>query len=122
MFKAKKAAKAAERPPPVQSTAKSKIADEEDLPPHKYFEYRSKKVNELRTSKIPDPYPHKFHTSMAIPEFIEKFSHVKRGEQLKNVQVALAGRVMVIRDNNKLKFYDLHGEVPAIFTILIPGI
>jgi lysyl-tRNA synthetase, class II len=48
---------------------------------------------------------------MVIPEFIEKYSHLQRGEQLKDIQVSMAGRVMVIRDNNKLKFYDLHGEV-----------
>jgi lysyl-tRNA synthetase, class II len=76
-----------------------------------YFEYRAKKINELRVSKDPDPYPHKFQVSMAIPEFIEKYSHLQRGEQLKDIQVSMAGRVMVIRDNNKLKFYDLHGEV-----------
>src|SRR5271170_5010367 len=108
--KARKAAKAAERPAPSQS-AKPKVTEDEDIPTHKYFEVRSKRINELRASKNPDPYPHKFHTSMAVPEFIEKYSYLKRGEQLKDTEIALAGRVMVIRDNNKLKFYDLHGEV-----------
>ena len=68
-------------------------------------------INELRTSKNPDPYPHKFQTSMAIPEFIQKFQHLKRGELLQHTEVALAGRIMTKRDTNKLKFYDLHGEV-----------
>ena len=84
---------------------------DEELPPHKYFEVRSKKINELRSTKNPDPYPHKFQTNMAIPQFIEKYTYLQRGEQLHDTQVALAGRIMVIRDNNKLKFYDLHGDV-----------
>jgi lysyl-tRNA synthetase, class II len=81
------------------------------MPPHKYFEVRSKKINELRTSKNPDPYPHKFQTTMAIPEFIDKYTHLARGDQLTNTPVSLAGRIMTIRDSNKLKFFDLHGEV-----------
>ena len=73
-------------------------------------------INALRESKNPDPYPHKFQTTISIPDFIEKYSHMKRGEQLKETEVALAGRIMVIRDNKKLKFYDLHGDVPSLST------
>jgi lysyl-tRNA synthetase, class II len=72
---------------------------------------RSKTINELRTTKSPDPYPHKFQISMAIPEFIEKYSHLQRGEMLRDVEVAVAGRILGTRDANKLKFYDLHGDV-----------
>lgn len=75
-------------------------------------------INDLRTSKSPDPYPHKFQTSMAIPAFIEKFSYLKRGELLQETEVAMAGRIMVKRDANKLKFYDLHGEVHLAFKSL----
>ena len=110
---AKKAQKAAERPAPAQSS-KPKVAAsalDEELPPHKYFEVRSKKINELRSTKNPDPYPHKFQTTMTIPEFIDKYTYLKRGEQVTGTEIAMAGRCMVIRDNNKLKFYDLHGEV-----------
>jgi lysyl-tRNA synthetase, class II len=78
---------------------------------------RSKAINDLRKSKNPDPYPHKFQTTMSIPDFVEKFSYLKRGEDLKDTQVALAGRIMVKRDSNKLKFYDLHGEVCLSFLI-----
>jgi lysyl-tRNA synthetase class II len=70
-------------------------------------------INDLRSTKKPDPYPHKFQTTMAIPDFIEKFEHLKRGELLQETEVALAGRIMVKRDANKLKFYDLHGEVSS---------
>lgn len=73
---------------------------------------RSKAINELRKTKNPDPYPHKFQTTMSIPDFVTKFSYLKRGEDVSDTHVALAGRIMVKRDSsNKLKFYDLHGEV-----------
>lgn len=52
---------------------------------------------------------------MPIPEFIEKYTHLKRGELLRDIEVALAGRIMVKRDANKLKFYDLHGDVSLPF-------
>ena len=76
-----------------------------------YFELRAKTINELRKTKKPDPYPHKFQTTMSIPDFIEMYQHLTRGESLQDTEVALAGRVMVKRDANKLKFYNLHGEV-----------
>jgi lysyl-tRNA synthetase, class II len=73
---------------------------------------RSKAINELRKTKNPDPYPHKFQTTMSIPDFVNKYSYLKRGEDVNDAHIALAGRIMVKRDSsNKLKFYDLHGEV-----------
>jgi lysyl-tRNA synthetase, class II len=72
---------------------------------------RAKAIDDLRVSKNPDPYPHKFQTTMSIPNFIEKYAYLKRGETLQETEIALAGRVMVKRDNNKLLFYNLHGEV-----------
>jgi len=69
-------------------------------------------INDLRTSKSPYPYPHKFQTTMAIPDFIEKYEYLKRGEHLQAGEVSMAGRIMVKRDANKLKFYELQGEVP----------
>jgi lysyl-tRNA synthetase, class II len=73
---------------------------------------RSKAINELRKTKNPDPYPHKFQTTMSIPDFVNKYSYLKRGEDVNDARIALAGRIMVKRDSsNKLKFYDLHGEV-----------
>jgi len=76
-----------------------------------YFEMRAKTINDLRTSKNPDPYPHKFQTTMNIPEFVEKYQHLARGESLQETEVALAGRIMVKRDAGGLKFYNLHGDV-----------
>lgn len=49
----KKAEKAAKNPAPVAS----KKAKEEELTPNQYFEIRSRQINELRTTKNPNPYP-----------------------------------------------------------------
>lgn len=38
-----------------------------------------------------NPYPHKFGVTCSLPEFIEKYSGLAAGEQLKDVTVSLAG-------------------------------
>jgi lysyl-tRNA synthetase, class II len=78
----------------------------------KAFELRANAINELRKTKNPDPYPHKFQTSTTIPEFVAKYQHLKRGEQLKGEMVTLAGRALEKRDARNILFYDLHGDVP----------
>lgn len=67
-------------------------------------------VEQLRSSGT-EPYPHKFHVSMAIPEFLEKFNHLKDGEMLNDISLTVAGRVHSQRvAGKKLKFYDLHAD------------
>jgi lysyl-tRNA synthetase class 2 len=104
----KKAEKAAKNPAPAASNKKAK---EEELTPNQYFEIRSRQINELRTSKTPNPFPHKFHVSIRIDKFVEKYAHLKRGEELKDEKVSIAGRVFTKRESGtQLKFYVLHGE------------
>lgn len=104
----KKAEKAAKNPAPAASSNKKK---EEELTPNQYFEIRSRQINELRTTKQPNPYPHKFKQSIRIDQFVEKYAHLKRGEELKEEKVAIAGRVFAKRESGtQLKFYVLHGE------------
>jgi lysyl-tRNA synthetase class 2 len=38
-----------------------------------------------------NPYPHKFHVSMSLPEYIEKYSSLEPGQQLTDVTVSVAG-------------------------------
>ncbi|KAF5102558.1 hypothetical protein D0Z03_000407 [Geotrichum reessii] len=103
----KKAEKAAKNPAP----AVNKKAKEEELTPNQYFEIRSRQINELRTSKVPNPYPHKFHVSIRIDQFVEKYAYLKRGDELKEEKVSIAGRVFTKRESGtQLKFYVLHGE------------
>lgn len=102
----KRAEKAAAAPP-----AKSGSKREDNLTPNEYFAIRSNQISELRKSRSPNPYPHKFQTTMSVPAFVAKFSHLKRGEQLKEDKVAFAGRVFAKRESGaNLKFYVLSGD------------
>lgn len=38
-----------------------------------------------------NPYPHKFHVSMLLPDYIAKYSGIQEGEQLKEEKVSVAG-------------------------------
>ena len=87
--------------------------DEESLDPRQYFEIRKKAIEALRTrsEKPVEPYPWKFHVSISLPEFIEKYNNLEAMQTLKDVKVTVAGRVHSIRSSGKkLKFYDLHGD------------
>ena len=55
-----------------------------------YFEIRSKAVEKLR-SDGPSPYPYKFHVSLSIPSFLEKFEGLKPEERLSAEETTLAG-------------------------------
>ncbi|KAH7841341.1 hypothetical protein Vadar_028603 [Vaccinium darrowii] len=89
---------------------KPQVADEEDMDPTQYFENRVKALAALKGAGI-NPYPHKFHVSMSIPEYIKKYKALAMGEHLEDVEVSLAGRIMNKRSSSsKLFFYDLHGN------------
>ncbi|KAG7872669.1 hypothetical protein KL938_005247 [Ogataea parapolymorpha] len=106
--KAEKAKKAAETAPKVIK----KKDDMANLNPNQYFEIRSAQINELRQPHSEkNPYPHKFHVSLRLDQFREKYAHLKKGETLPDVKVSVAGRIMVKRESgSKLKFYNLAGE------------
>lgn len=112
---AKKAAKTAAAPAPAQKKEESNKDGateeaEEELSPNQYFEIRSKAIEKMR-EEGPYPYPHKFHVTMAVPEFIEKFNSMKPGESKPDVEICLAGRIHNKRASGaKLRFYDLHSE------------
>lgn len=46
-------------------------------------------LNELQSKGI-NPWPHKFHVSISIPDFISKYNHLEKEQQLPEV-VTLAG-------------------------------
>ena len=37
------------------------------------------------------PYPHKFHVSISVNEFIEKYSHLEPGQHLDDVEESIGG-------------------------------
>jgi len=84
--------------------------DEEELDPTAFFENRLKAVNAAKAGGV-NPYPHKFQTSMQVPEYIAKYSSLENGAQLVDVEESLGGRVLSKRASGaKLLFYDLRAD------------
>ncbi|SCU89264.1 LAME_0E02762g1_1 [Lachancea meyersii CBS 8951] len=107
---AKKAAKKASAQPKPEPKKKANDAFA-DLDPSQYFEARSRQIQELKKTKSPNPYPHKFHVSTPLSGFLQKYAHLQRGETLPEEKVSIAGRVHAKRESgSKLKFYVLHGD------------
>ncbi|KAJ2377167.1 lysyl-tRNA synthetase, partial [Coemansia sp. RSA 2603] len=68
---AKKATKAAAAPADsAKPKAKAAEDDDEELNPNQYFEIRTKAIEKMR-EEGPYPYPHKFHVSLSLPDFIK---------------------------------------------------
>ncbi|KAL7020825.1 hypothetical protein ACKWTF_011654 [Chironomus riparius] len=93
------------------NTKKENKIDESEISPNEYFKLRSAAVNELKKSDVNHPYPHKFHVSSSLEDFISKYNSLKDGEMLENESLSVAGRVHAIRESGaKLIFYDVRGE------------
>ncbi|ALC49789.1 Aats-lys [Drosophila busckii] len=109
---ATRAADAAAKPKANGAAAAGAAAiDEEEISPNEYFKLRSAAVAELKQKPETDPYPHKFNVSSSLESFIEKYSELKDGETLEQVNISVAGRIHAIRASGaKLIFYDLRGE------------
>eukprot|EP00903_Cladosiphon_okamuranus_P010838 g10239.t1 len=110
---AAKASAAAAAPPAsaaasARSKAKAGANDEEELDPTQYFANRSKAIAQLEEEGT-NPYPHKFHSTISVPEFVAKFKDVEVGEKQGDV-VSLAGRIVKKREQGKLLFYVLKAD------------
>ena len=62
----------------------------EELDPAQYFENRVKAI-EAKKAKGVNPYPHKFHVSTSLPDFVQKFQDLEPGQQMTDVTISLAG-------------------------------
>ncbi|KAF2136229.1 uncharacterized protein K452DRAFT_302916 [Aplosporella prunicola CBS 121167] len=109
---AKKAEKAAAAPPKAKKEKAVSAEDEEkELTPNQYFEIRSRAVNKLRQTQEPNPYPHKFQVTTDLREFLKQYEGLKTGEQLKDVEVRIGGRIFTKRASGaNLLFYDVRAE------------
>ncbi|KAI9718727.1 MAG: Protein kinase [Candelaria pacifica] len=106
----KKAAKAANAPPKSEKKASAE-EEESNLTPNQYFEIRSKKIQKLRQSKAPNPYPHKFQVNTDLRDFLKKYESTKSGEHDKSVEVRIGARIYTKRaSGTKLRFYDVRAE------------
>ncbi|TFL06847.1 lysine-tRNA ligase [Pterulicium gracile] len=114
--RAKETAKANKPPPPAPTKTKTSPGDAlgEQLNPNQYFEIRSRQILQLKETQSPNPYPHKFHVTSSLSNYISKYGEegvIKPGERAQGEQVSLAGRIHNIRaSSSKLRFYDLHSE------------
>lgn len=107
---AEKKKKAAAAPPKAEKRTSAEY-DEANLTPNQYFEIRSKRINKLRETKSPNPYPHKFQVTNDLREFLEVHENLQKGEQKPDVPVRIAGRIYTKRaSGNRLIFYDIRAE------------
>merc|ERR1719494_341797 len=111
--KAEKQAAAAAQKPASEKAKKQDsggaVEDEEILDPNQYYKIRQQSVANYK--KIGEnPYPHKFHVSLSLTEFLEKYNSIEDGTWNDN-EVSVAGRIHAKRlSGPKLRFYDLRGE------------
>ncbi|CAH3130018.1 unnamed protein product [Porites lobata] len=93
----------------VAQNKKKDEVDEETLDPNQYYKIRSQAVEALKATDE-SPYPHKFHVSISLAEFIEKYKDVEDGTWHDDL-VSVSGEVHAKRlSGAKLIFYDLRGE------------
>lgn len=89
--------------------AKAQTNEEEQLDPREYFKIRSQAVASWKASGEA-VYPHKFHVSISLTDFLERYAPLEKGE-VREELVTVAGRIFAKRESGaKLVFYDLHGE------------
>eukprot|EP01116_Phalansterium_solitarium_P010911 TRINITY_DN2648_c0_g1_i1.p1 TRINITY_DN2648_c0_g1~~TRINITY_DN2648_c0_g1_i1.p1 ORF type:complete len:578 (+),score=289.48 TRINITY_DN2648_c0_g1_i1:103-1836(+) len=108
--KAKKDAEKAAKEAAAPKKEKKREEEEEELDPSKYFENRKKQLEETGLNC----YPHKFHTSISLPDFRAKYHALEKGERSGDV-VSVAGRLYSKRAQGaKLYFYDLRGDGASV--------
>ena len=63
--------------------------------PQEYYKLRLAQIDSMKAKaaqgKGPEPYPHKFHVSISLGDFIEKYKDIKDGEHHSDV-VSVAGQ------------------------------
>ena len=106
---AAKAAKAAEAPEKPKKDAGPALEDDEEIDPTKYYDNRLTWVNGLKAGGA-NPYPHKFETTMQLPQYHATYNGVEPGGFAEATE-RIAGRIMSKRAGGKgLVFYDIHGD------------
>jgi lysyl-tRNA synthetase class 2 len=107
----KEAAKAAAAATTNENAKKKKevVADPSD--PQEYFNMRVRMI-ETRRAAGENPFPHKFHVSISLANYIKKYENsIENNQVLEDEPVTVAGRVFSKREaGSKLIFYDLHSE------------
>ena len=85
------------------------------MSPNEYFKIRSRAVEELKLEEGGHPYPHKFHVSSSLNDFLADFTSLEDGQTLADKEVRVAGRIHAIRQSGpKLIFNDLIREAVKV--------
>lgn len=92
ILQAAKAATAAAAPPKTAKEDGPALEDDsnEITDPTAYFENRVKFINAKKAKGV-NPYPHKFHVSMSLPDYIERFGGMEPGQHDTETTVSVAG-------------------------------
>ncbi|XP_037078194.1 lysine--tRNA ligase-like isoform X1 [Pollicipes pollicipes] len=93
-----------------EASAKSAAAAEGELTANEYYRMRVAGVTAAKEAGE-NPFPHKFHVTTSLQEFIGTYGDIADGSAVEDVTVSVAGRLHSIRESSaKLRFYDLRGE------------
>jgi len=84
-------------------------ADEEELDPTQFKANREAMMKQLE-AEGGTPYPHKFHVDYRLPDYTAEFMpKTTDGDKLDTI-VSIAGRIVSVRGQGKLFFYDINGD------------
>jgi lysyl-tRNA synthetase class 2 len=106
---AEKKEKAQNAPVVAKKAGNNNNEDDEELNPAQYKENRGKALEELKSQGV-NTWPHKFHVSISVPDFITKYNHLEKDQQV-DEHVTVAGRIYDKRaSGSKLFFYSIRGD------------
>lgn len=106
---AKEAEKQSKKESEPEKTAKLGNDEAEDMDPTQYRENRIRSVEQMEESGK-TAFPHKFHATLRLSDYIQNYSGLEDGAHVDNAVVSVTGRVLSKRGQGKLMFYDLHAE------------
>lgn len=88
----------------------SDLNEKNEINLHEYHKSRLNFISKMKESQIL-PYPHKFHISVLLSDFVKQYQFLNSGEILEKDVHSIAGRIYSKRESsNKLIFYDLVGN------------
>ncbi|VDK33895.1 unnamed protein product [Taenia asiatica] len=94
----------------LNQKSKPKETVDDELDATQYFEMRKAAIQRMKLGPV-QPYPHKFHVTLSICDYIEKYSFLEPGQHLDDVEVSISGRIYAKRESgSKLIFYDVMSE------------
>ncbi|CAI9636941.1 lysine--trna ligase [Alternaria burnsii] len=91
------------------SKQRARRNQEETLPPHKYYENRSILVHNLRRASHENGLYSSFIPNLTdVSAFRERHESIATGEQLRDVEYTMRGRIVTIRSaGERLRFYEV---------------